>query len=230
MIAGHKPEEHAHTDEPRIPSFADPTPFTLFPLAAGSIAISGLILGYIPKTDLPIVTIWIIGVGFCLTLGGLMIIKNGDPIAGNLNLAFGVLFFIIPGVTNVIWLYGQSSILVEAYSMATPTLIANAYIFLFLGLVLAVYIPIMASASWLFFFSLILFDIAVFGISFYDLQPAADRATGFWNDIYKLSGFLILVAALSMSYHGFALQLKYGFGRMILPIPGPLFSNTPEDG
>mgnify|MGYP000527717462 FL=1 len=106
MIAGHKPEEHAHTDEPQIPSFADPTPFTLFSLAAGSIAISGLIVGYIPPTDLPIVTIWIIGVGFCLTLGGLMMLKNGDPIGGNLNLAFGVLFFIIPGITNAIWLYG----------------------------------------------------------------------------------------------------------------------------
>ena len=61
MIVGRKPEEHAHTDEPLIPSFVEPTPFTLllfysftlFSLAAGSIAISDLILGYIPKKISP---------------------------------------------------------------------------------------------------------------------------------------------------------------------------------
>lgn len=201
--------------------WGDPSPAGLFAIGAGTTAVWAVLTGRVGLQDLPMLTVWLLAVGFVQTLVGLIHLRNGDAVGGSLNLSFGILFFGAPGLTNVVLLWGGRPL--EEVGIAQPPDFAiNGWVFLVLGAVLASFLPILARQSWLSTLAVTVFAISIWMLALYYLQPAAVQATPGWMLAALIAGWMIGVAGLTMVYLGMALVLAYGLGRAVLPVGGPL--------
>ncbi len=201
--------------------WGDPSPAGLFAIGAGTTAVWALLTGRVGLQDLPMLTVWLLAVGFVQTLVGLIHLRNGDPVGGSLNLSFGILFFGAPGLTNVAFLWGGRPL--EEMGIAHPPDFAiNGWVFLLLGVVLASFLPILARHSWLSTLAVAAFVVAIWLLALYYLQPAAAQGKPGWMLVTLIAGWVIGVAGLTMVYLGIAQVLAYGLGRATLPVGGPL--------
>ena len=145
-----------------------------------------------------------------------MALRRGDSVGGSLNLVFGVFFWAAPALTTALLAFPIGGPPPENVS-----LVMNGWVFAFLGLVLAVHIPVMAAQSSLLFWAMLIFTVAVGLLAALNLQPLAAQVQGPWPTISAIAGWMIGIAGLFMSYMGAAVVFIAAFGRSPLPVPGP---------
>lgn len=166
--------------------------------------------------DMPVLVVWLIAVAVVQVITGLIALRRGDSVGGSLNLVFGTFFWAAPAFTTAL----------IAFPLGGPppanlTLVMNGWVFAFLGVVLAVHVPVMAAQSALLFWAMVIFTVAVGLLAALNLQPPAMQLLAPWPTVSTIAGWLIGIAGLFMTYMGAAVVLLTALGRPLLPVPGP---------
>jgi uncharacterized protein len=196
--------------------WADASPASLFSIGAGTTAVWVALTGRAGPDDMLVLVMWLLAVALIQVITGLVALRRGDSIGGSLNLVFGILFWAAPAFTTAL----------VAFPIGGPapenlTLVMNGWVFAFLGIVLVAHIPFMAAQSSLLFAAMVIFSVAVALLAALNLQVPAAQAVAPWPTVSAIAGWLIGIAGLFMTYMGIAIVVSAGFGRSVLPVPGP---------
>lgn len=170
-------------------------------------------MGYIPASQYVACLVVSVLAGFLVFLGGLIELIRGDIIGGTLNLVFGLFFIMLGGVTN--YLVFQGSLV----QMPIDVGLANAWIYLSLGLVLIVLTPCFLFSSGLFVVLLLCADFGVMFISFVGFGILAP----FWLSV---AAWLILILGFIALYSSFAILTNTAMGKMVFPLGGPVIKQN----
>jgi len=201
---------------PQALEWADASPASLFSLGVGTTAVWVALTGRAGPDDMPVLVVWLMAVAVVQVITGLVALRRGDTIGGSLNLVFGVFFWGAPAITTAL----------IAFPIGGPppenlTLVMNGWVFAFLGVVLAVHVPVMAAQSALLFWAMLIFTVAVALLAALNLQVPAMQIQAPWPTVSLVAGWMIGIAGLLMSYVGAAVVALAAFGRSPLPVPGP---------
>jgi succinate-acetate transporter protein len=202
---------------PSAPQWADASPASLFSLGAGTTAVWAALTGRVGPDDSAVLVVWLLAVALVQVITGLVALRRGDSAGGSLNLLFGILFWAAPACTTALVAFPSG-----APSPAQVTLVMNGWVFAFLGLVLLAHVPLMAAQSKLLLVAMLLFVVAVALLAAFNLRPPLEQAVAPWPRVAWSAGWLIGIAGLCMSYLGVALIANTAFGRVLVPVPGPL--------
>jgi len=140
-----------------------PTGFAAFAMITGMLGLN--FAGYLPHENFAAFFALSIAGGAAQIISGIIDLKRGEDFAGNLLLTMGCLFFLAPGLT----------ILLTAMKLTTPVPILG-YLFIMLGIFLALYIIPMVRAPWFVFTmgpigAIGLFEIGLIDLGYVGLKP-----------------------------------------------------------
>lgn len=200
-------------------SWGDPSPAGLFAIGIGNVAVWAYFTGRVEPADLPMLVVWLFAAAIVLVVTGLISLRRGDEVGGNLNLTFGVMFFGAPALTNVVLIWGGQPM---AEMGDGSGLALNGWVFLLMAAILVSFVPIVARQTALLAVAVSVFSVAITLLALFTLQPAAAQQAGVWPAVGQLFGWLVAGAGLMMVYLGIAMSLLNGLGRVVLPIPGPI--------
>ncbi len=201
---------------PPTPEWGDASPASLFSIGTGTTAVWVALTGRAGPDDMPVLVVWLAAVAIVQIVTGLIALRRGDSVGGSLNLVFGTFFWAAPAFTTALLAFPVGGPPPESL-----TLVMNGWVFGFLGVVLAVHVPVMAAQSSLLFWAMLIFTVAVGLLAALNLQAPALQMQGPWPTVSAIAGWMIGIAGLLMTYMGAAVVLMTALGRSPLPVPGP---------
>ncbi len=186
-------------------SFANPAPAGLGALAIACFLFFALLTGKVEHAAAPILACWLVGGAICQVAAGLIELKDHNLAGGNLMLFFGSFFM----VTGAVGIFAKTI-------MAANGVVFDAKIegwaWLCAFLVLLCLTPCYLKANKIFFWVVILADIAVGSLAITDLKLVNLGAFAGWVLLFTGLGALYLVAAIA---------INGTFGKQVLPVPPP---------
>jgi len=186
-------------------SFANPAPAGLGALAIACFLFFALLTGRVGHEAAPILACWLVGGAICQIAAGLIELKDHNISGGNLMLFFGS-FFMVTGAVGIF-----TKTILAANSIAFHAKI-EGWAWLCAFLVLVALTPCYLKANKIFFWVVVLADIAVGALAITDLKIAPLGAFAGWVLLFVGIGALYLVAAIA---------INTSFGRAVLPVPEP---------
>lgn len=188
-------------------SFANPAPAGLGALAIACFAFFALFTGRVPHEAAPVLAAWLVGGGICQIAAGLIELKDHNISGGNLMLFFGS-FFMVTGAFGILL---KTSLAAKGIAFSASI---EGYTWLCAFLVLVCLTPCYLKANKVFFWLVIVADVAVLFIALGDLGVAK-------SVLSPASGWLLLVAGFLALYLVAAIAINTTFGKSVLPLPAP---------
>lgn len=186
-------------------SFANPAPAGLGALAIACFLFFALLTGRVGHEAAPILACWLVGGAICQIAAGLIELKDHNISGGNLMLFFGS-FFMVTGAVGIF-----TKTILAANGIAFDAKI-EGWAWLCAFLVLVALTPCYLKANKIFFWVVVLADIAVGALAITDLKIAPLGA---------FAGWVLLVVGLGALYLVAAIAINTSFGRAVLPVPEP---------
>lgn len=188
-------------------SFANPAPAGLGALAIACFAFFALLTGRVSHEAAPILATWLVGGAICQIAAGLIELKDHNIAGGNLMLFFGS-FFMVTGALGMLIKtdLAAKGILFDAS--------IEGYTWLCAFFVLLALTPCYLKANKVFFWLVIVADLAVLFIALADLKIA--KAI-----LGPAAGWLLLIAGFLALYLVAAIAINGTFGKTVLPLPAP---------
>jgi succinate-acetate transporter protein len=186
-------------------SFANPAPAGLGALAIACFLFFALLTGQVEHAAAPILGCWLVGGAICQVAAGLIELKDHNLAGGNLMLFFGS-FFMVTGAVGIF----AKTIMAANGVVYDATIEGWAWLCAFLVLVCLT--PCYLKANKVFFWVVILADIAVLSLALTDLKLVNLGAFAGWVLLFTGLGALYLVAAIA---------INGTYGKPIIPLPAP---------
>lgn len=186
-------------------SFANPAPAGLGALAIACFLFFALLTGRVGHEAAPILACWLVGGAICQIAAGLIELKDHNISGGNLMLFFGS-FFMVTGAVGIF-----TKTILAANSIAFDARI-EGWAWLCAFLVLVALTPCYLKANKIFFWVVVLADVAVGALAITDLKIAPLGA---------FAGWVLLLVGLGALYLVAAIAINTTFGRAVLPVPEP---------
>lgn len=190
--------------------WANPAPAGLVALAVACFTFFAVLTGKVPGSVTPLLACWLIG-GFVVQLGvGIIELKLGALLGGNVFFFFSAFFMLTGGLEFLV----RSS---AGFAAAKPNAAIDGWAWLVLWIILILWSPCYFKTSNMVMALLLIFlDIGVFFVVIRDFAMI-DAATG-----SKYAGWFLLFTGIMGIYQASAIQLNAAFGKTILPCGGPL--------
>ena len=188
--------------------WASPAPAGLTALAVACFTFFAVLTGRVPGTVAPLLGCWLIG-GFIVQLiVGLIELKEGHVLGGNVFLFFAAFFMLAGGLEFIV----KSS---ETFAAFGVTSEIDGWAWLVLLLTLLLWTPAYLKTSTAALGITVLFlDVAVLFVTLRDL---AILPTG-----GPIAGYAIGIGGVLAIYHAAAIQLNAAWGKTILPLGNPI--------
>jgi succinate-acetate transporter protein len=188
-------------------SFANPAPAGLGALAIACFAFFALLTGRVSHEAAPILATWLVGGAICQVAAGLIELKDHNIAGGNLMLFFGSFFM----VTGALGMLIKTDLAAKGIAFDAGI---EGYTWLCAFLVLVCLTPCYLKANKVFFWLVIVADVAVLFLALGDLGIA--KAT-----LAPAAGWLLLLAGFLALYLVAAIAINTSFGKTVLPLPAP---------
>jgi len=190
-------------------SFASPAPAGLVALAVACFTFFALLSGKVTTGALPLLGCWLLG-GFIVQLVvGIIELKDGHLLGGNVFLFFSAFFMLVGGLEFFIKYAGAAGLMPIALDA-----VIDGWAWLALLIVLLLWTPAYLKTGVAPMGLLILaLDVAVFCVAFSDLKIISAG---------NIAAYALLITGCFGLYVGAAIQLNAAFGRTVLPMPPPL--------
>jgi len=186
-------------------SFANPGPAGLGALAIACFLFFALLTGRVTHAAAPILACWLVGGAICQISAGLIELKDHNLAGGNLMLFFGSFFM----VTGAVSMFAKTIMAANGVEFDASI---EGWAWLCAFLVLVCLTPCYLKANKIFFWVVILADVAVGALAITDLKIVNLGAFAGWTLLLVGLGALYLVAAIA---------INGTFGRQVLPVPAP---------
>lgn len=188
-------------------SFANPAPAGLGALAIACFAFFALLTGRVSHEAAPVLAAWLVGGAICQIAAGLIELKDHNIAGGNLMLFFGS-FFMVTGALGMLLKtdLAAKGILFDAS--------IEGYTWLCAFLVLVALTPCYLKANKVFFWLVIVADLAVLFIALADLKIAK-------SFLAPAAGWLLLLAGFLALYLVAAIAINGVYGKSVIPLPAP---------
>jgi succinate-acetate transporter protein len=186
-------------------SFANPGPAGLGALAIACFLFFALLTGRVEHASAPILGCWLVGGAICQIAAGLIELKDHNLAGGNLMLFFGAFFM----ATGAVSMFAKT--IMGANGVAFDASI-DGWAWLCAFLVLVCLTPCYLKANKIFFWVVVLADVAVGALALTDLGIAKLGA---------LAGWVLLAVGIGALYLVAATAINGTFGKTILPVPAP---------
>lgn len=193
-----QPHEHA--------GWASPAPAGLTALAVACFTFFAVLTGRVPGTTAPLLGCWLIG-GFVVQLVvGLVELKEGHLLGGNVFLFFSAFFMLAGGLEFLVKASGDFA----AFGVTSEI---DGWAWLVLLLTLILWTPAYLKTSTAVLGITVLFlDVAVLFVTLRDLAILPAATAG------PIAGWAIGGGGVLAIYHAAALQLNTAWGKTILPL------------
>lgn len=191
-------------------SFASPAPAGLTALAIACFTFFAVLTGQVGHNVTPLLACWLIG-GFVVQLGcGLIELKDGHLLGGNVFFFFSAFFMLTGGLEFFV----RAS---ATYAAAKPDAAIDGWAWLVLFITLVLWTPCyMKTSTTIMGWLVIILTVGVFFVVARDLgwMTAAQAS--------PLAGWCLLITGCLGIYQAAAIELNAAFGRVILPVGGPM--------
>jgi hypothetical protein len=186
--------------------WATPAPLGFAALALVCLGFGSSFLGWIPKENVPILFALGLGGGVAQIIAGIIDLKRGDAIGGNLLATFGCMFMLTPAFV----------FLLAALKLGVPTPLLG-YVNILLGIFLGLYmIPLVRAPIIMFFIGplglVLLVLVGIVELGAHHLQPIAG-----WLFIVAVIWGLYMMAHALGAIGGINIPL----GKPLAPIKAP---------
>jgi hypothetical protein len=194
-------------------SFANPGPCGLGALAIICFAFFALLTGKIGHNSYPILAAWLVGGFVCQLTTGLIELKDHNLVGGNVFTFFSA-FFMLTTAIRISTAYGLES--AGLHFDAT----VNGWAWMGGAAFLIAVTPNYLKSAKLFFFLVVLVDVALVCLTIVDL-----KLSGFQLALLaQIAGWSLFIAGWIGIYLTAAITINSTFGRPILPTTKPFIS------
>jgi len=191
-------------------SFANPGPQGLGALAVACFTFFALLTGKIDHNAYPILAAWLMGGFVCQLTAGLIELKDGNILGGNVFMFFAA-FFMLTTAIRIATAYGlhEAGLHFDAR--------VNGWAWLVGALYLIILTPGYLKSPVILFTAVVAIDIALLCLVGLDLKLDMNRAL-----LAKTCGWTLLYAGFVGIYLAGAITLNTHFGKVILPTTSPV--------
>ncbi|PKM77159.1 MAG: hypothetical protein CVU90_08385 [Firmicutes bacterium HGW-Firmicutes-15] len=190
--------------------WANPAPAGLTALAVACFGFFSVLTGKVPHSVLPLLGCWLIG-GFVVQMVvGVIELRQGAILGGNVFLFFSAFFMLVGGLEFII----RTS---PAWAAANPSNAVDGWAWLVLTITTILWTPAyMKTAPSTLSLLVISLDI---GIVFFTLMELGLIAAAIGA---TYAGWFLLIAGILGIYIAAGIQLNTAFGKTIFPLGGPM--------
>ena len=191
-------------------SFASPAPSGLGALAVACFCFFAVFSGYVTPAAAPVLACWMIGGGIVQLITGIIELKDHNLPGGNVFTFFAA-FFMFTTALSLVTKYAltQAGLPIDTRIEGWGWMAGAAF--------LIAMTPNYLKSSKLLFLIVVLVDIALICITIIDLKLDVDRAT-----LAPIAAWTLFTAGWIAVYLAGAISINTTFGRVVLPIPGPI--------
>ena len=202
------------TTKSDIHRWADPSPAGLVATALSCFVFFAMHSGRVEANAAPLLGIWLLGGFIVQVIVGLIELKHGNLIGGNVFLFFSAFFMFVTGVE---WLFKfwmtQNGIVLDAS--------IDGWAWLALAIALLTWTPAyLKNSNAVMSFSILSLDVAVPLTAVKDLGLLGSGAT--LVAVTHIIAYSMLVAGILALYVASTTILNQSMGRTVIKVPGPL--------
>lgn len=199
--------------------WADPAPAGLVALAMACFTFFAVYSGRVDASATPLLGIWLLG-GFVVQLTvGLIELKQGNIVGGNVFLFFSAFFMFVTGLELLFKFFmTQNGITLDAS--------IDGWAWLVLGIALVTWTPAyLKNSNGIMSLCVLALDIAVPLVAIKDLGLFGTGAL--LTVMSQIIAYSLLIAGILGLYVAAAVILNKTMGRAVIKVPGPLFRAKP---
>lgn len=192
--------------------FANPGPAGLVALAMACFTFGAVHTGQVDGSCIPLLGIWLIGGFIVQVIVGVIELKEGNILGGNIFTFFSAFFMFVTGLELIFKFFaGINGWKIDAR--------IDGWAWLALSIALLAWTPGYFKSPLSLFAVVIALDVAVPLVALMDLK---------WiPPVTMISGTFLYIAGIFGLYTGTAVVLNTVYGRTILPTGGPLIKSAP---
>ena len=197
-----------------IRQWADPSPAGLVATAMSCFVFFAMYSGRVDASAAPLLGIWLLGGFVVQVLVGMLELKAGNLVGGNVFLFFSAFFMFVTGLELLFkfWMT-QSGIVLDAS--------IDGWAWLALAIALLTWTPAyLKNSNAVMSFCILSLDVAVPLIAIKDLGLLGSGAT--FVAVTHIIAYSLLIAGILGLYVAAATVLNNTMGRAVIKVPGPL--------
>jgi len=191
--------------------WASPGPAAMAALGVAAIGFGFSFLGKVPLEGVPLLAGWLVAAFIVQLLTAIVELKEGHMTGGNVMLFFSAFFMLATGIGMYVkyLMIGKGVI---------PYTVVEGYLWMSGALFLTLLTPAYArGSSALMFIMVCLVDVVLWMIVGMDTKWLGNPAI-----LKPIAGYLLILVGLCGNYLGAAAIVNGAFGKVLLPVPGPV--------
>ncbi|MEL1136483.1 GPR1/FUN34/YaaH family transporter [Desulfitobacterium sp. THU1] len=195
--------------------WANPSPAGLVALGVACFTFFALLSGKVTAGAMPLMACWLIGGFVVQVIVGVIELKEGQIVGGNVFLYFSAFFMLVGGLEFFVKYFAA----IQQWSIPLDTHI-DGWAWLVLSFCLVMWTPAYFKSTSILSLAVVLVDIAVVQVAFLDL--------GILDPSFKpIAGYALLFAGILAMYLSSALVVNTAYGKTIFPITKPWVTEKP---
>jgi hypothetical protein len=189
--------------------WATPGPAGLVALAVACFGFYAILSGTVKGTAAPVLGIWLLG-GFVVQISVALIeLKNGHLTGGNVFLFFSAFFMLVGGIEFIFKYF----VAINGWKVDFTI---DGWLWLPLFITLILWTPAyLKESSAIMAMVVLLLDVTVFFVTFMDMGVLG-------HSYAVIASYFVIVAGCGALYIAAAGILNTAFGKVMLPVPGPI--------